>query len=129
MFLVISNPTGLIKDISNYTCYTKIQSNNISITCEQHEANAIYSSNSDNFYSLIDEAGRTNAHSIVEVDNIPQNVVIGYYSYKDGNFFVSPQKQKELEKKQSDEVRIASLETQVTDTQLALCEMFESIGG
>lgn len=81
---------------------------------------------------LVDEGRLAIAEILVkeiqEVSEIPAEVQPMKYCYTDGEFTLNPNWTEPVREADLQE-QIVSLEAQLTETQLALCEMYEAIAG
>ncbi len=131
MYLII-NSENLIAEIAQHPSYVRRQDNGVVITCDKEHADAIYSNDTNTFYPTEKSGHLWESHTLVEVDSVPENVVAGYYFYHAGEFYTTEEKQAELEKAKADEQLVeenARLEAELTNTQLALCDIYETLTG
>ena len=139
MYLIL-NPQKLLLDMSEHIQYIRSQSNGVVVGCGKGEAEAVYLPNTDTSYALT-APGFATGHTVEEVDAVPNEVATGRYYYN-GEFYTTPEMQSAHEKSQQlqaapervteveetvDSLREKNkeLEMQLTDTQLALIELYE----
>lgn len=88
MYLII-NSENLIAEIAEHPCYVRRQENGVVILSDKEHADAIYSNDSDKFYPLEKVGYLCESYRVVEVENIPDNVVAGYYFYHADEFYTT----------------------------------------
>lgn len=120
MFLIL-NSLNLISDISQHIVYVRRQSNGHIIRCAKEEATAVYSINTDRDYSLERNSDFDEKYTLAEVDEIPPNVVAGYYFYRNGEFYITNEKQAELARMQASNDALAMIVDQ--EYRLMLLEL------
>lgn len=138
MYLII-NSKKLIAEIAEHPSYVRQQTNGVIITCDKEHADAIYSNDSDAFYPIEKAGYLCESHTLIEVDSVPENVVAGYYFYHAGEFYITEENQIALDKERSAEslieeneqlkTQVAELEEELTNAQLALCDVYEILAG
>lgn len=88
MYLIL-NSQDLIAEVCVHPCYVRRQSNGIVILSSQEEADAIYSNDTDHFYTIAPDGYLSDGHRLEEVESVPAEVVAGYYFYQGGKFFTT----------------------------------------
>ena len=124
---LICDYRGTIAEICKQAVWIKHQKNGVDISCEEKDANAIYSNDTDSFYP----AGRTctaaNRYHIVTVDVVPDDVVALEYKYINGEFVPMGENDRvdpEVRLLKTDKgVKKVAYDT--TDLQLALVDEYE----
>lgn len=81
MYLVLDQQ-DLIVDMSDHLIPTKRQSNGVIVACQEDESDAIYACDTDTYYPL-------SLYHTKEIEDVPDNVVSGYWYYRDGFFTTS----------------------------------------
>lgn len=126
MFL-ICDYRGTIAEICDRAIWIKHQKNGVDILCNENEANAVYSNDTDSFYPAGRPLVSANKYHIVEVESVPEEVTALDYKYVNGEFV------KMVETDRYDpEVRQLKTEktanqnaNDTTDLQLALVDAYE----
>lgn len=95
MYLVL-NSSNLIVDITSYAHYVRKQRNDVTVVCNQAEADAIYSANTDKFYPLEKTGYISDSYNLAEVFMLPPEVISGYYYFYSGEFYTSAELQAKL---------------------------------
>lgn len=110
MYLIL-NHAGRIVDISEEARHVRRQENGVVIGCEQKDADAIYSANTDAFYPIEPTGYIGDGHVLAAVKKVPPEVVAGYYFYHNGEFYSTEQELEKLAqaKAMADAVPVASL--------------------
>ena len=110
MYLIL-NHAGRIVDISEEARHVRRQENGVVIGCEQKDADAIYSANTDAFYPIEPTGYIGDGHVLAAVKKGPPEVVAGYYFYHNGEFYSTEQELEKLAqaKAMADAVPVASL--------------------
>ena len=110
MYLIL-NHAGRIVDISEEARHVRRQQNGVVIGCEQKDADAIYSANTDAFYPIEPTGYIGDGHTLVKVKKVPPEVVAGYYFYHNGEFYSTEQELEKLARAnaEADLVPVASL--------------------
>ena len=126
MHLIVDSSNRIV-DICKYPFYVRRQKNGIVVRCGEELADAIYSDNTDTFWPIENVGYLCESHTAVEVETVPEEVVVGYYFYQAGEFYPTESDLAALEKSKKLEVQTAALEQQVTDLQMALCDMYEAM--
>lgn len=103
MYLIL-NHTGRIMDISEDARYVKRQENDVIVGCDKQEAEAIYSANADAFFPLKPTGYIGNGHTLITVEEVPPEVVAGYYFYHAGEFYTTKANLSALAKAQAPEL-------------------------
>ena len=146
---LICDYRGTIAEICRQAVWIKHQKNGVDISCEEKDANAIYSNDTDSFYPAGRPCTAANRYHIVTVDVVPDNVVALEYKYINGEFIpmgendrVDPEVRllktdKGVKKVASDttDLQLAlvdeyeqniDLNNQITDLQLTIVDLYES---
>lgn len=120
---LITNSANLIVEICEHPCYVRRQTNGVVILSEKNTADAIYSNDSNTFWPTEKVGYLCDSHTLVEVENVPAEVVAGYYFYHAGEFYTTEANLNALAKAQAPElanivfVKLAETE-QLDDTTL-----------
>ncbi len=88
MYLIL-NSKNLIMEICKHPCYVVRQSNGVVILSDAKHADAIYSNDTDTFWQTKNIGYLCDSHRLVEVDEIPPEVVAKYYFYHAGEFYTT----------------------------------------
>lgn len=88
MYLIIDS-TKRIAEITKHPCYVRRQANGIVILSDVEHADAIYSNDSNTFYPIEQIGYLCESHTLVEVENVPDTVVAGYYFYHAGEYYTT----------------------------------------
>lgn len=131
MYLILNHAERIV-DISEEACYVRRQKNGVITRCAEEDADAIYSANTDCFYPLEPTGYIGNGHKLVVVESVPDEVMAGYYFYHSGEFYMTEGSEKELQLAKENETlkeQVTILEDTLTDTQLALCDVYELLMG
>ena len=83
MFLLLDQQ-DLIVDMSDHIIPTKRQSNGVIVACQEDDSDTIYACDTDTYYPL-------SLYHTKEIEDVPNNVVSGYWYYRDG-FFTTAKK-------------------------------------
>ena len=126
MYLILDSKDRIV-DICENFCYVRRQRNGVVVRCQKERADGIYSDHTDSFWPLEKVGYLCESHRLEEVDMVPEEVVIGYYFYHAGEFTTTEEDMAALAKVKEPEERTKSLESQVTDLQMALCDMYETM--
>lgn len=97
MYLIL-NSEYKVMDICEVAKYVRRQSNGIVVSCGQDDAEAIYSDDSNAFYPIERTGFVADGHTLVQVDSVPDEVVAGYYYYRNGEFYTSDRELDKLSK-------------------------------
>ena len=126
MFL-ICDYRGTIAEICKRAVWIKHQKNGVDISCDEKDANAVYSNDSDSFYPAGRPCTAANKYHIVSVDVVPDGVVALEYKYINGEFV-----KMENTDRYDPEVRLLKTDARsqktaqdATDLQLALVDQYE----
>ena len=84
-----TNSANLIVEICEHPCYVRKQANGVVILSEQDKADAIYSNDSNTFWPTQQVGYLCDRHTLVEVENVPAEVVAGFYFYHAGEFYTT----------------------------------------
>lgn len=103
MYLIINSKT-LIAEVSQHACYVRRQKNGVVILSDKENADAIYSNDTNTFYPIEKVEYLCESYKLVEVDNVPENVVGGYYYYHAGEFYTTESDLTALAKSQAPEL-------------------------
>lgn len=103
MYLIL-NTKNLIKEISNNSYYVRRQSNGVVIIAMQENADAIYSNDTDTFYPIEKINYLSDGHQLIELENIPENVIAGYWYYNAGEFYTTETNLKALARAKAPDV-------------------------
>lgn len=88
MYLIL-NSEYKVMDICEVAKYVRRQSNGIVVSCPQDDAEAIYCDDSNSFYPVGRTGFISDCHTVVQVETVPDDVVAGYYYYRNGEFYTS----------------------------------------
>lgn len=88
MYLIL-NSEYKVMDICEVAKYVRRQSNGIVVSCPQDDAEAIYCDDSNSFYPIGRTGFVSDSHTVVQVETVPDDVVAGYYYYRNGEFYTS----------------------------------------
>lgn len=95
MYLILNSKNKIVEICQN-PAYVKLQSNGVVVLSNEYSADAIYSNDTDKFY----QTKRTNyindEHKMVEVENMPENIVAGYWHYWAGEYYTNEQNMKQM---------------------------------
>lgn len=97
MYLIL-NSENKILNISRMARYVYRQPNGIVVLCGAEKAEAIYSDDSNAFYPIERAGFVADSHTLVQVDSVPDEVVAGYYYYRNGEFYTSDRELDKLSK-------------------------------
>lgn len=86
---LITNSANLIVEICEHPCYVRKQANGVVVLSEQDKADAIYSNDSNTFWPTQQIGYLCDWHTLVEVENVPAEVVAGFYFYHAGEFYTT----------------------------------------
>ena len=81
---ILVNRKGRVVEVLSNICYTKLlPSTGIVLSCDEREGTSVSSSETDNVYILIksDTQNSPDAVNVYELEEIPSEVVAGYYYY------------------------------------------------
>lgn len=84
---LITNKQNKILEIANRALYVIKQKNGVVIPSPQNMADAIYVDDSNTFYPLKSTEYMPESYDLVEVDDIPDYLVAGYYYYNGEEFY------------------------------------------
>lgn len=103
MYLIIDS-TNRVVEICERPCYVRRQANGVVILSDKVHADAIYSNDSDTFWTTEITGYLSDKHTLVEVDTVPSEVVAGYYFYHAGKFYTTEENLTALAKAQAPDV-------------------------
>lgn len=95
MYIII-NRANLVVCITSAVKYVRKQQNGATVLSEPDSASAIYAADNDAFYPLTPENWNVDPYRAVELEDVPDEVVPGYWYYS-GEFFTTPEKEAEHE--------------------------------
>lgn len=84
MYIII-NSKNVIAEICAHPCYVRTQKNGVTILSERDKADEIYSNDTDTYYPVKRMGGVLDAHRVIDVGEIPEDVKPGYI-YENGGF-------------------------------------------
>lgn len=103
MYLILDS-TKKIAEICKHPCYVRRQDNGVVILSDPEHADAIYSNDSDSYWPTEKVGYLCESHTLVEVENVPGEVVAGYYFYHAGEFYTTEANLTALAKAKAPEV-------------------------
>jgi hypothetical protein len=74
-------------DVTPIAQYVKRQANGVTVQCAPEEADALLSTTADKFFPLESTGYIGDGHMLAEVEEVPPEVVPGYYFYHAGEFY------------------------------------------
>lgn len=100
---IIVNRANLVVCKTSGVKYVRQQPNGLIALARDETATAIYADDTDAFYPL-SSSGEwdTERYRAIEVEDVPEEVVVGYWYYS-GEFFTTPEKEAELAAKREQE--------------------------
>lgn len=101
---LITNSANLIVEICEHPCYVRRQANGVVVLSEQDKADAIYSNDSNTFWPIEGVGYLCDRHTLVEVENVPAEVVAGFYFYHAGEYYTTKANLTALAKAQAPEL-------------------------
>lgn len=122
MFVIV-NRANLVVCKSSGVKYVRQQPNGITVLAGDGNATAIYADDTDAFYPL-SASGEWDCESYraIEVEDVPEEVVVGYWYYS-GEFFTTPEKEAELAAKKEQETINNDVFTALTEIAGIVAEM------
>ena len=124
---LICDYRGTIAEICRQAVWIKHQKNGVDISCEEKDANAIYSNDTDSVYPAGRPCTATNRYHIVTVDAVPDDVVALEYKYINGEFVPMGEDDRvdpEVRLLKTDK-GVKKVASDTTDLQLALVDEYE----
>ena len=124
---LICDYRGTIAEICKQAVWIKHQKNGVDISCEEKDANAIYSNDTVSFYPAGRPGTAPNRYHIVTVDVVPDDVVALEYKYINGEFVPMGENDRvdpEVRLLKTDK-GVKKVATDTTDLQLALVDEYE----
>lgn len=91
MYLIL-NSQKLIVEICKHPCYVVRQSNGVVVLSDAEHADAIYSNDTDTFWQTQAVGYLCDSHTMVEVEEVPKEVIAQYYFYHAGAFYTTENK-------------------------------------
>lgn len=88
MYLILDS-FNRIAEICEHPSYVRRQSNGVVVLSDKDHADAIYSNDSNTFWSMIPIGYLCDSHILVEVEAVPSDVIAGYYFYHAGEFYTT----------------------------------------
>lgn len=96
---LITTQSGLIIEIATQAYYIQFKKDYIISGVEQNIADAIYSEETGKYYRISGNKKldlTIGEYQLIEIDEIPSDIIAGYWYYSNGEFYTTEEKQIEL---------------------------------
>jgi hypothetical protein len=96
MFIII-NRANLVVNVTSDIRYVKRHANDLAINADKDDADAIYVEDNDTFYPTVGSLWSKDVFIVVEVEEVPDEVIANYWYWRDGEFYTTLEKEIEYE--------------------------------
>lgn len=90
---LICDYKGVIAEVCQHPAWVRKQSNGCVVLCDERDADAIYSNDTDSFYPAAKAAASGNPYHLEAVEDVPEGVAPIAWKYENGQFALSGEQQ------------------------------------